>query len=550
MATQLWGVQRRDPCRSDPHQAEVTGQAFVEDVDLLHRATLLRRRLLEVGEVLIADREVRDVRRDVLRPEDVFDRAFDVEQELLRPRLVDVDRLPLGDVGRDCGTRWAETFPLGEQRCHEDRVTERGRDRETGDAPDAGDALVEGGTVPPDPSGDGDREADDDGHGRGDRSFVVEVEAERAAETVGYPVVLRPSNVLGGRGMEIVEDTPDLRRYVNEAVKVTGKSPLLIDQYLRDAIEVDVDAICDGEDVFVAGVMEHIEEAGVHSGDSACSLPPYTLSPAIVTEMKRQARVLALELGVVGLMNIQFAVKDDTVYLIEVNPRASRTVPFVAKAVGLPVANIAAKVMAGRKLSEFDLTVADKGQIAVKEAVFPWGRFPGIDIVLGPEMKSTGEVMGIDRDFATAYTKAQIAEGSVLPQSGTVFVSVKDSDKAHIVEPVRALIDGGFKIIATGGTQKYLTEQGLAVELVNKVAQGRPHVVDKISDGEVALVFNTTDGAQAIRDSFSIRQTTLSRDIPYYTTIAGARAAVQAIAALRGGALEVAPLQSYFEASF
>lgn len=369
-------------------------------------------------------------------------------------------------------------------------------------------------------------------------------EAEDAAEKVGYPVVLRPSNVLGGRGMEIVEDTPDLRRYVNEAVKVSGNSPLLIDQYLRDAIEVDVDAICDGEDVFVAGVMEHIEEAGVHSGDSACSLPPYTLSDEIVAEMKRQARVLALELGVVGLMNIQFAVKGDTVYLIEVNPRASRTVPFVAKAVGLPVANIAAKVMAGRKLSEFNLSIADKGQIAVKEAVFPFARFPGVDTVLGPEMRSTGEVMGLAKSFGMAFAKSQLGGGVTLPSSGKVFISVREDHKTIMAGLARDLIDLGFEIVATGGTTKYLRDQGLEIEYVRKVHEGRPHIVDAMKNGDIALVFNTTSGKQSLKDSFSLRRTALTQGIPYFTTAAAAKASVEAIKDLSKGDYEVQSLQS------
>ncbi len=369
-------------------------------------------------------------------------------------------------------------------------------------------------------------------------------EAEKAAEAVGYPVVLRPSNVLGGRGMEIVEDTPDLRRYVNEAVKVSGKSPLLIDQYLRDAIEVDVDAICDGTDVFVAGVMEHIEEAGVHSGDSACSLPPYSLSDDVVAEMKRQAKVLALELGVVGLMNIQFAVKEGTVFLIEVNPRASRTVPFVAKAIGLPVASIAAKVMAGKKLSEFDLSIRVSEHIAVKEAVFPFARFPGVDTVLGPEMRSTGEVMGLAKTFGMAFAKSQLGGGVTLPSSGKVFISVRDDHKALMAKLAKDLITMGFEIVATGGTTKYLREQGLEAEYVRKVHEGRPHIVDAMKNGEIALMFNTTSGKQSLKDSFSLRRTALTQGIPYFTTAAAARASVEAIKELAKGDYQVESLQS------
>ena len=299
-----------------------------------------------------------------------------------------------------------------------------------------------------------------------------------------------------------------------------------------------------GETVHVAGIMQHIEEAGVHSGDSACSLPPYSLSDDIVAEMKRQARVLALELGVVGLMNIQFAVKDGTVYLIEVNPRASRTVPFVAKAVGLPVANIAAKVMAGHKLSEFDLSVIDKGQVAVKEAVFPFARFPGVDTVLGPEMRSTGEVMGLAQDFGMAFAKSQLGGGVTLPKSGKVFISVRGSHKALMAELAKDLTALGFQIIATGGTTKYLREQGVSVEYVRKVHEGRPHIVDAMKNGEVALVFNTTSGKQSLKDSFSLRRTALDEKIPYFTTAAAAKAAVAALKSLSTGDYDVQSLQT------
>ena len=371
-------------------------------------------------------------------------------------------------------------------------------------------------------------------------------DAEDAAEKIGYPVVLRPSNVLGGRGMEIVDDTDHLRRYINEAVKVSGKSPLLIDQYLRDAIEVDVDTICDGENVYVAGVMEHIEEAGVHSGDSACSLPPYTLSDPIIAEMKRQAKVLALELGVVGLMNIQFAVKDDDVYLIEVNPRASRTVPFVAKATGLPVANIAAKVMGGAKLGEFNLDLPPQKSIAVKEAVFPFARFPNVDPVLGPEMRSTGEVMGLAETFGMAFAKSQLGAGTVLPASGTVFISVRDHNKPMMIPVARDLIALGFKIMATGGTATYLREAGLEIEMVKKVHEGRPNIVDAIKNGEVQLVFNTTEGKQSFKDSYSLRRTALTQKVPYTTTAAAAKAMVEAIKALSENSYDVESLQSAF----
>ena len=369
-------------------------------------------------------------------------------------------------------------------------------------------------------------------------------EAAAAAKVVGYPLVLRPSNVLGGRGMEIVDNDAELNRYISEAVKVSGKSPLLIDQYLRDAIEVDVDVICDGEAVYVAGIMEHIEEAGVHSGDSACSLPPYTLSDKIVAELGRQAEVLALELGVIGLMNTQFAVKDDVVYLIEVNPRASRTVPFVAKAIGQPIANIAAKVMAGMKLSEFDLSLKPQKHIAVKEAVFPFARFPGVDTVLGPEMRSTGEVMGLAESFGMAFAKSQLGGGVNLPSSGTVFISVREQHKPLMAELAKDLIALGFKIMATGGTTRYLREQGITVDYVKKVHEGRPHIVDAMKNGDVQLVFNTTSGKQSLNDSFSLRRTALTQKIPYFTTAAAARACVQALKELSKDDYQVESLQA------
>jgi carbamoyl-phosphate synthase large subunit len=374
-------------------------------------------------------------------------------------------------------------------------------------------------------------------------------EAIAVAERIGYPVLTRPSYVLGGRAMEIVDGPAQLDDYIVTAVQVSGDSPVLIDQYLRDAIEVDVDAISDGKDVVIAGVMQHIEEAGVHSGDSACSLPPYSLDAEIVAEIERQARVLALALGVVGLMNAQFAVKDGLVYLIEVNPRASRTVPFVAKAIGTPIAKIAARVMAGEPLMRFLPINRDVPHIAVKEAVFPFARFPGVDPVLSPEMKSTGEVMGIDKDFATAFLKSQIAAGTLLPTEGTLFVSVKDGDKALIVPAVRAMAEFGFHVLATGGTADYLNAQGIAVEKVNKVAQGRPHIVDRIKDGEVGIVFNTTEGWQSHKDSSSIRRSALMAKVPYFTTAASSVAVTRAIGVLRSRSLDVQSLQSYYLAS-
>jgi carbamoyl-phosphate synthase large subunit len=371
-------------------------------------------------------------------------------------------------------------------------------------------------------------------------------EAAAVAARIGYPVLLRPSYVLGGRAMEIVDSEAQLDNYIATAVNVSGDSPVLIDQYLRDAIECDVDALCDGVEVRVAGVMQHIEEAGVHSGDSACTLPPYSLPPEIIAEMERQAELLAHALGVVGLMNIQFAVKDGLVYLIEVNPRASRTVPFVAKAIGQPVAKIAARVMAGEILSTFPPFKRDLPYMAVKEAVFPFARFPGADPVLSPEMKSTGEVMGIDVTFEAAFLKSQLGAGMVPPQSGTVFVSVKNTDKTVIVPAVRRLIETGFRIIATGGTQSFLAEQGLAVERVNKVAEGQPHIVDRIIDGDIALIFNTTEGWQSLLDSKSIRMAALANKVPYYTTAAGSVAAAAAISTISPDELEVRSLQDYY----
>ncbi len=371
-------------------------------------------------------------------------------------------------------------------------------------------------------------------------------EAVAIANRIGYPVLTRPSYVLGGRAMEIVDSEQQLDNYIATAVHVSNDSPVLIDQYLRDAIECDVDALCDGEQVVVAGVMQHIEEAGVHSGDSACTIPAYSLPPEIIQEMERQAEALAMGLGVRGLMNVQFAVKDGEVYLIEVNPRASRTVPFVAKAIGQPVAKIAARVMAGEKLSEFPPFKRELDYMAVKEAVFPFARFPGVDPVLSPEMKSTGEVMGIDTDYPRAFAKAQLGAGMRLPTEGTVFVSVKESDKPLIVPAVRKLLDNGFRIIATSGTQKYLADAGLAVELVNKVAEGRPHIVDKIEDGEVNLIFNTTEGWQSLQDSKSIRASAITAKVSIFTTAATSVAASEAIDVIRGSQLEVRSLQDYY----
>jgi carbamoyl-phosphate synthase large subunit len=371
-------------------------------------------------------------------------------------------------------------------------------------------------------------------------------EAVRIAGRIGYPVVIRPSYVLGGRAMEIVRDREGLERYINEAVVVSGSSPVLIDSYLSDAIEVDVDALCDGTDVFVAGIMEHIEQAGIHSGDSACSLPPHSLKKSMLSELEAQAAKLARALNVVGLMNVQFAIKDGDIFVLEVNPRASRTVPFVAKVIGQPIAKIAARIMAGEKLKSFGLKKQKLKHIGVKEAVFPFARFPGVDTVLGPEMRSTGEVMGLDTGFAMAFAKSQLGGGTKVPTDGTAFISVRDHDKARILPAAKQLADLGFKIIATGGTQRYLTSKGVPAKKVNKVLEGRPHIVDAMTNGEVQLVFNTTEGQAALADSKSIRRAALMGKIPYYTTLAGALAAAQGIAAYKQGELQVRPLQDYF----
>ncbi|WP_198371235.1 carbamoyl-phosphate synthase large subunit [Roseomonas rosulenta] len=377
-------------------------------------------------------------------------------------------------------------------------------------------------------------------------------EAIVEANRIGYPVVVRPSYVLGGRAMEIAHNDEQLRRFGAEAVKVSGENPILIDQYLADAIEVDVDCICDADgQVYVAGVMEHIEEAGIHSGDSACSLPPYSLPPAIVTELKAETEAMARALKVQGLMNVQYAVKDGEIFVLEVNPRASRTVPFVAKATGVPVAKIGARVMAGEKLSAFRLDDdAVSRHVAVKEAVFPFNRFPNVDVILGPEMKSTGEVMGLDLSFERAFLKAQLGAGVKLPEGGTAFISVKDTDKAAAVTMARRLSEMGFRITATRGTAARIREAGVECQVINKVLEGRPHCVDAIKSGDIQLVINTTGGGQSVADSFDIRRSALTHGIPHYTTAAGARAAVHAIAALKAGTLDVAPLQAYFATSF
>jgi len=371
-------------------------------------------------------------------------------------------------------------------------------------------------------------------------------EAVDAANRIGYPVMVRPSYVLGGRAMEIVYDEESVRNYMSRAVKASPDRPVLVDKYLEDAIEMDVDAISDGTTVVVAGIMEHIEEAGVHSGDSACSLPPFSLPPDIIREIDRQARMLALELGVVGLMNIQFAVKEGRIYVLEVNPRASRTVPFVSKAIGVPLAKLAARVMAGKTLAELGFTTEVKiKHISVKEAVFPFAKFPGVDTLLGPEMKSTGEVMGIDEDFGMAFAKSQMAAGNPMPVSGRVFLSVKDKDKPGLLEVAQGLQNAGFSIVATRGTADYLRKRGITVETVNKVTEGRPHIVDQITDMKIDLVINTVYGAEAQKDSYSIRRTTLVKGIPYFTTTSAAKAAVRGISAIKTRPLQVKSLQEH-----
>ena len=370
-------------------------------------------------------------------------------------------------------------------------------------------------------------------------------EARAITEKVGLPVVIRPSYVLGGRAMEVVHQMSDLERYMRDAVVVSGSNPVLIDRFLENAVEVDVDALCDGEDVVIAGIMEHIEEAGIHSGDSACILPPQNLSEAVTQTIREQTKALAHALQVVGLMNVQFAVKDEVVYLLEVNPRGSRTVPFVAKATGNAIAKIAARIMAGAKLADFEMLTAPLTHVAVKEAVFPFSRFPGVDVFLGPEMKSTGEVMGIDNDFGRAFGKSQLAASTVLPMSGSVFISVKDADKAAFIPICRDLSEMGFEILATGGTTEALTDAGVPATRINKVMEGRPHAVDAMLSDKIALVLNTAQGAPAIRDSFSLRQTALKNNIPYYTTVSGSRAAVAAIKSMKDDMLGVKSIQDY-----
>jgi carbamoyl-phosphate synthase large subunit len=375
------------------------------------------------------------------------------------------------------------------------------------------------------------------------RSFE---DAEKVADRVGYPVVVRPSYVLGGRAMEIVYDVDNLRRYMTTAVLVSPEHPILIDKFLDEAIEIDVDALCDGVEVVIGGIMEHIEEAGIHSGDSACSLPPYSISTELVAEIRRQTELMALELNVKGLMNVQYAIKNKDIYILEVNPRASRTAPFVSKATGRPLAKIAARVMAGKSLKELGVSgdIVPK-HISVKESVFPFVKFPGVDTLLGPEMKSTGEVMGIGDTFSEAFAKAQLGANVKMPLGGNAFISVRDADKKHVVSAAEKLYKNGFGILATGGTATYLQEKGIPVKRVNKVLEGRPHIVDSIKNGEVSLVVNTTHGPQAVADSFSIRREALMHNIAYFTTIAGAKAAVDSIIALKSQKIGVKALQDY-----
>jgi carbamoyl-phosphate synthase large subunit len=365
------------------------------------------------------------------------------------------------------------------------------------------------------------------------------------AEALGFPLVIRPSNVLGGRAMRIIHELDEVRQYLDEMTAALELGPILLDRYLEDAIEVDVDVVADGETVFVAGIMEHIEEAGIHSGDSACSLPPYSLSPRLQDEIGDEAVALARALEVRGLMNAQLAIKDGEIFVLEVNPRASRTVPFVAKAIGRPIAKIAARVMAGEALASFGLISTPQPHVAVKEAVFPFARFPGVDLLLGPEMKSTGEVMGLDRDFGAAFAKSQLGAGNDLPRSGEVFISVKDKDKPAAVAIARKLHELGFTLVATVGTGQALDQALLPVRMVAKAHEGGPSIVDEIQAHRIALLVNTTEGKQAIRDSYSLRRAALMNKVPYYTTIAGARALAEGLGNIIRDDLEVAPLQSY-----
>jgi carbamoyl-phosphate synthase large subunit len=374
------------------------------------------------------------------------------------------------------------------------------------------------------------------------------IQAKEIAEKIGFPLVLRPSYVLGGRGMDIVYSMDEFERYFRESALISPEHPVLIDKFLEHAVEVDVDALADGEDCYIGGVMEHIEEAGIHSGDSACVLPAHTIPKDLVEEIERQTKAMALELGVVGLMNVQYAIKDGEIYIIEVNPRASRTVPFVSKATAVPLAKLATRIMLGEKLKDLDpWSMRKTGWVAVKEAVFPFNRFPNVDVILGPEMRSTGEVMGIDDSFGLAFMKAQLAAGQVLPSQGTVFVAVNDWDKPLILPVVRQFQEMGFRVLATRGTATYLYDNGLRkVEPVLKVYEGRPNVLDHIKNKEISLVINTVSGRKTVHDSKDIRQAALLYNVPYVTTLAGAKATVQAIAEVRSAGLQVQCLQEYY----
>jgi carbamoyl-phosphate synthase large subunit len=372
-------------------------------------------------------------------------------------------------------------------------------------------------------------------------------EAVEITEKIGFPVVIRPSYVLGGRAMEIVHNKQQLQKYINEAVSVSGDSPVLIDSFLKNAIEVDVDAISDGNDTFIAGIMEHIEEAGIHSGDSACALPPQTLKDNIINKITTYTKKLAKELNVIGFINIQFAIQDENIFVLEVNPRGSRTVPFVAKSIGIPLVKIASLIMTGKKLSDFKLSKSKIQHISVKEAVFPFARFPGTDVILGPEMKSTGEVMGIGSTFGEAFAKSQIGASVNLPLYGQIFISIKDDDKINIIPIAKNFSDLGFTICATHGTAKALNDNDIKTKYIKKVIEGRPNAVDAMLSKEIQIVINTAAGSNSIKDSFSLRQTALLNKIPYYTTLQGANAASMAIKAMKNKKLDVKSLQSYFE---
>ena len=368
-------------------------------------------------------------------------------------------------------------------------------------------------------------------------------EAKKIAENIGYPIVIRPSYVLGGRGMEIVHDNEQFDTYIEEAVQVSGDSPVLIDKFLNDAIEIDVDAVCDGNEVFIAGIMEHIEEAGIHSGDSACCIPPFSLDQNIIEEIKKQTTSLAKKLKVIGLINIQFAIRGSDIFILEVNPRASRTVPYVSKALNIPVAKIASQVMSGKKLKDFNNLDKKLNIFAIKEAVFPFNKFPEVDTILGPEMKSTGEAMGIDSDFGMAFAKSQMSAGNDLPIKGSAFISVKDEDKEKVCEYAKSLVEMNFKIYGTGRTADTLNKHGISCEKINKVTQGSPHIVEYLDEKKISLVINTTSEKKSIQDSWSLRRAALNNKVPYFTTLAGAKACTQAINSLKNKSIEIKRIQ-------